>query len=795
MQQDQLNNNRHELWNLSLRDLFYKYIRFLPLFLLSTALALFAAYAYLRYATPIYSVGGTMYIKSEKSGSRSDKFEDLFVNDKAQNIQSEIEVLKSKPLMSRVVQKLGLQFNYYAKGKIKTPNIYKQTPFLIEGVKVIDSSRQFTMKIKFNNEREFTVNDESVVFKVGQTFGNNNGEFRLKRVPGTLVGKDYQVTWIPTWALATSLSGSLQVTPKSVGTGILSINMQTPTSAIGSDVINKLMEEYAIYTVEEKNLASDKILVFIDGRLNLLGDELDSLIDERNAYAIRNQIIDIEGQSSAYLENINETDKLIHTQQLQLEIADFVRDYLSDKQNVFSKVVVPSQFSLEDATLAALIEGYNTLAVERRALLDANVPAENPVIKEKEEQIEKTRLSILENVKNVRASIDLSVGKLKSQSGVSEAQLKNLPVKTKVFNEYTRQIETKLALYKLLQEEGERTAITRSANIANSKIIDRASPSSQPVKPNRRTIQILAILLGLGIPALFIFIKEVLNDKIATRFDIEKITAAPILGEVGHSYADKALIVNKTSRGMVAEQFRIIRSNLQYVIGTMDKKVLLVTSSFSGEGKSFVSTNGGAALALAGKKTIILEFDIRKPKVLSGLGMEKGPGISNYLVGKATLDQVIRQVPDHENLYVLGCGPIPPNPSELLLDKRVDEMFAWLKEHFDVVIVDTAPVGMVSDAMTLGKYADCTLYLVRQGHTFKKQIALIDELYKDNKLPKVSIIINDVKIKPGYGYYGSGRYGYGYGYGFGSYYEEEHPPKTFLEMLLNFKKRIKSKTK
>lgn len=237
---------------------------------------------------------------------------------------------------------------------------------------------------------------------------------------------------------------------------------------------------------------------------------------------------------------------------------------------------------------------------------------------------------------------------------------------------------------------------------------------------------------------------------------------------------------------MVAEQFRIIRSNLQYVLNKKEKATILVTSSFSGEGKSYVSTNMGAVLALAGKKTVILEFDIRKPKVLSGLGVPKGPGITNFLIGKAeNLNDIIRPVPEHENLFVLGCGPIPPNPSELLLDPRLDEMFDWLKQHFDIVLVDTAPVGMVSDAMTLSKYADCTLYLVRQGHTFKKQVALIDEFHKESRLPKLSIIINDVKLKPGYGYYGYGRYGYGYGYGYGSYYEEETPPHNFFERMLN----------
>jgi capsular exopolysaccharide synthesis family protein len=195
----------------------------------------------------------------------------------------------------------------------------------------------------------------------------------------------------------------------------------------------------------------------------------------------------------------------------------------------------------------------------------------------------------------------------------------------------------------------------------------------------------------------------------------------------------------------------------------------------------------GAVLSLAGKKTIILEFDIRKPKVLSSLGMSKKPGITNFLVGKSNLDEIVIQIPDFENLYALPCGPIPPNPSELLLSSKVDELFEQLKAKFDVVIIDTAPVGMVSDAQTLGKYADCTLYIVRQGYTYKKQVALIDEFYQQQKLPRVSIVINDVKVKPGYGYYGYGRYGYGYGYGSNyGYYEEETPKGSFFDRVFGF---------
>jgi capsular exopolysaccharide synthesis family protein len=229
----------------------------------------------------------------------------------------------------------------------------------------------------------------------------------------------------------------------------------------------------------------------------------------------------------------------------------------------------------------------------------------------------------------------------------------------------------------------------------------------------------------------------------------------------------------------VAEQFRIIRSNLQYVLNHIPKPVILVTSSFSGEGKSFISTNIGAVMAVAGKRTVILEFDIRKPKILSHLNLPKSAGLTNYLLGKAKLEDLFISVEGSENLFVLPCGPVPPNPAEILLDPKLNELFEYLREHFDAVIMDTAPVGMVSDAMTLSKFADATLYIVRQGHTFKKQVGLIDEFYTQGKLPKISIILNDVKIRTGYGYYGYGRYGYGYGYGSG-YFDDEVPAQGML---------------
>ena len=778
------NFNKSELWSLSLRDLFYKYIRFLPWFVLSVALSLFGAYAYLRYATPIYATGGTLVIKTEQQGGRGDKYDDIFGGGKSQNIQSEIEVLRSRSLMARVVQKKNLQFSYFVKGKIKTANIYKASPFYLEVSNLKDPDRAFTLKIKVVDENGFRLNSDTITIPFNQPFVNQFGSFRLMRNVGIGLSKDYSIVYQPLGTAAAVFAGSIQVAPKSVGTGILNIAMQSPNPMLAADIINQLMDEYAGYTRELKKRTQDSSLAFIEDRLATYGRELDSVQDQLLRYSQLNNVIDISKQSSVYFDNISQADKAINEQQLQLNTADFIESYLRDKKNTYSPVLVPSSLGLNDATLNGLVNEYNRLQIERQSMLDGNIPKGNPVIIELNQQVEKLRISLMENLVNIKKSYLKTISSLRENSGQSQGQLQSLPYKEKGFMDIKRQVDNKQILYNIMLQKREETALSRASTIENSQIIERAIPSSTPIKPRKRSIQIMAILIGLAVPALFVFAGEVLNDKVSTRFDVEKITSAPILGEVGHSYSDSTLVVNKTTRSMVAEQFRIIRSNLQYIVGKGDKTAILVTSSFSGEGKSFVSTNVGAVMALAGKKTVILELDIRKPKVLSGLGMQKGPGITNFLIGKGELKDLVRPVPDHENLYVLGCGPVPPNPSELLLSPKVDEMFAWVKENFDVVMVDTAPVGMVSDAQTLSKYVDCTLYLVRQGHTFKKQVTLIDEFYKDNKLPSVSIIINDVKMKPGYGYYGYGRYGYGYGYGYGSYYEEEHPPKNFAEKLI-----------
>lgn len=782
---DQHITTQNELGNLGIKDLFFKYIRFLPVFILSLAMALFGSYVYLRYATPYYRASGTLMIKNDKQSGGSaggdERLNQLVMNDRTQNIQNEIEVLKSKPLMERVVNALHLQVGYKAIGKIKSPNIYKQAPFLLEIFELRDSSHAFSLGIKFVNPNSFTINDEKKLYSFGQLFKNYYGVFRLVRNNYGL-GKEYIVSWEPTQRVTADMAGKILVTPKP-GTGILMLSLETTNPILASDVVNQLMVEYGELTKEDKNAEAALTLIFIEKSLKRVQHQIDSIQREKTDFERENNLIGLESQMDNYFKNITESDKSANDQMMLLNVTELIENYLSDKQNNFK--TVPSSLGLKDETLDAKILEYNKAQSYRKSLLESHIPLTNPAVKEQDQLIEKLRTDILEAAKNIKASVSASLNNYKRRENSAEGQIKSLPPKIKRLKEFETELNSKMGIYSYLMEKGLTTTISQASTLSNSKIIEKSLPSGTPVKPNKRSIQLLAILIGIGLPGLFIFMLEVVNDKVTTRFDIEKITQAPILGEVGHSYADNALIVSKTNRGMVAEQFRIIRSNLQYIVNKIEKPVILVTSSFSGEGKSFVTTNVGAVLALAGKKTVIIESDIRKPKILSGLGMSKKPGLTNYLLGKANIEDLPILVPGYDNLYVLSCGPVPPNPAELLLESRVEDLFSHLKERFDVVLVDTAPVGMVSDAMTLGKFANCTLYIVRQGHTYKKQIALIDEFYKEGKLPKVSVVLNDIQVKPGYGYYGYGRYGYGYGYK-SNYYEEEHPEQTFFSRVFGW---------
>jgi tyrosine-protein kinase Etk/Wzc len=477
------------------------------------------------------------------------------------------------------------------------------------------------------------------------------------------------------------------------------------------------------------------------------------------------------------------------SQEVQLKVLDYLTKYLDDEKNLYR--TVPVSLGISEPSLQTLISEYNAAQLKRETLLKSTTPS-NPGIRDLDTELEKLRQQIRENLNNIHQSYLINRDNLLAKTRQAQDEIGEVPGKGRKILEITRQQKILEDLYSFLLQKRLEASISSASTVSNSKVLEPAKSLSVPIRPDRKSLYILAILLGLGIPIGIIALKEYLNDKITSKQDVEKLTQAPILGEIGHSDRNETLVVTKNNRKFISEQFRIIRTNLQYILNKIERPVLLVTSSFSGEGKSFVSTNIGSVMALTGKKTVILEFDIRKPKIIAGLDLKGKVGLTNFIVGNATIQQIIIPVEQVENLYVIPCGPIPPNPAELLLDEKVKELFNYLKLNFDAVIIDSAPIGLVSDAFILSIYADATLYIMRQDYTLKKQLSLVDDLYRKNKLPKISILLNDVKTSSSYGgYYGNYGYGYGYGYGHGGDYFDEEQRKQ--RGLLNRIKSIFSK--
>ena len=780
---EEIKSSQRPKLTISPREIIFRYIRYLPWVIISISLALVVAYIKLRYSTPIYSVAGKLLVTSQTPyGGRDDKFDDIFSMQSGNNkLNDEIEIIKTRNMATRVIRSLGLQKQVYSKGKIRSSIIYStDVPFNFDILSMTDSSNGFSVLVTFSGEDQFLLNEKPQKHFFNETINFPNVSFRItangkdRRIFGS---NDFIITWQPAENLAPGLSMGINVVRINDVTNVLNLAYSTENSRQGVDVVNQYMKEYQQASLEDKKQIAAQTLSFIDEQLDTVFHELGGVERNLQKYREKNRIFKPETQAELTLNEFSDNSKEQSLLGVKLKVIDYLINYLSDNKNQFS--IIPSTLGIEDPTLLQQTSQFNKLQLDRETALKNTTPS-NPRIVSIEGIIQKLRLDMIESLKNVRQAQSLIMEQLSGKSRETNRVITAIPSKEKQMLEVTRQQSILQELYQYLLQKKLETAIASASTISNIKVIEPAIDSNVPVSPNKKGLYIIALFIGIAIPVGFIFIREYLDDKVKSKHDVQQSTDAPVLGEIGHADQANALVVTRNNRKVIAEQFRIVRSNLQYVLPKVEKPVLIVTSSFSGEGKSFISTNLGAVLALSGKRTAILEFDIRKPKILKGLGLHERKGITNYIVGSLDLQEIIHPVPDVENLFVIPCGPVPPNPAEMLLNEKVDQLFAELKKRFDAIIIDTAPVGLVSDAITLGRYADSSVYIVRHGYTMKKQIQLIDDLYRNNKLPHLSIIINDIQAQGGYGgYYGYGDYGYGYGYGYSTekngagYFEQE----------------------
>ncbi|HYD20200.1 MAG TPA: polysaccharide biosynthesis tyrosine autokinase, partial [Flavipsychrobacter sp.] len=699
--------------------------------------------------------------KKAGGGAENQVLSELGMGGKS-NVDNEIEIFKSRSLMERVVKGMQLNVRYYAVGAVHQSELFDKKPFTFHyfpDVKdtVDNKNYDYELVLENNNQLELTRDDKKWKASYGDTLVLPTGKAVIELTTAEPIDHHkFRVIITGQDKIVDKYVRSLTVNAVNKQVSVIVTTLQETHPKRGEAVLNRLIEEYMKANVEDNNMITDSTIAFIDSRLMLVGEELMGIEKEIEGFKKENELTDISEQSKILLNTSDAYVKQLTEKQVQLEIINSLEKYLSDNQN--DKKVIPASLVIQSPVLYNIIDKYNDMQAKKERLLVGSTEA-NPLVENMDVQLETLRGNMKSGIVSMKRDLEINISKLQQYAGNVESKIRQVPAKERVFLEFSRQQNIKQELYLFLLKKREESAISKSSSLANAKMIDSARRENAPFKPVKSFVLLVALLAGLGVPGLALSIKDHLNNKISTRNDITNFTTAPIIGEICHSEGEQMVVVQKNTHTVLAEQFRAMRTNLRFLLPDPEKKVIIFTSSISGEGKSFASTNLSAALALSGKRVVLLEFDMRKPGITKNLNIFSNKGLSSYLVGDLMLSEIVVPSGLVEGLYIIPSGPIPPDPTEIILLPKLNELFEELREQFDYVIVDSPPIGLVTDAQLLADHADASLYMVRLGYTPKHRLPIIHDVYEKRKLPKVNLILNDVKAGPGYGGYG-GYYAY-----------------------------------
>lgn len=753
-------------------------------FVLLVIMSLVAAWLYLRYTTPTYRINAKILIQDDSKGGGMpgpEIFEQLELFNNKSSVDNEMEILQSRTLLEQVVTNLHLNVVYYAEGRIKETEQYGNLPFHAEWLSMKDTlSHTITYEIRPVGDGKYSITNDDINLTANwnDTIRVPEGVLMLKRdkiFPFEYDAYQMKVSSIEKTVAKYRLNLDMGIPNKQVS--VIDLMLASDVPGKGERVLNELITTYLQNGKEDKNRVADSTISFIDNRLMIVSRELSDVEMAIQQFKQANDVADLSEQAKLLVNNSSESAKLLSDAQVRLNIVESLEQYIKDEKN--NKRIVPSSLVVTDATFIALIEKYNALQMQRERLTMSSTDA-NPLVLNIDQQLAGLRGDISSNLASFKKGVEIELRELQRHSGAMTQQVKKVPAKERVFLDYSRQQALKQDLYLFLLKKREESAISKTSNIAKARIIDLAKSETLPFKPKKAFIFVLAFLIGLAIPSLILYLRDLLNRRISSKDDIVSQTPVPVIAEIGHS-ADLDLSTKEGSQSVVAEQFRAMRTNLQFVLSGEKDKVILLTSSMSGEGKTFVATNLATVLGLSEKKVLLMELDLRKPKISEKLGISNSVGFSTYAIGRSQLEDIIKPSGINENCWIIPSGPIPPNPAELLMLDQTVKLFAELRSMFDYIIIDTAPIGLVTDAQLLAKNADATLYLVRQAYTFKQQLLLTKELFLQRKMPRLNLVINDVKNGHTYGY----GYGYSYAYGYGS---EDNRPKGLLS---RFRKTVR----
>lgn len=773
----------------TLREQIEIYLRHWPWFIIGVIIALSLAYIYLRYTTPFFQSTTSIIIKDSKGrGAASElaAFEDigLISGMNSNSIENEIEILKSRQLIRNVVDELNLNIRYNREGKFKTSELFLNKPF---EVKILNENQYATLpssqfKITITSSNTFQLIDEVNNININAGFGDKIElpYFDIIVIPNLEVIESskfeynytLQVQILNPENIVSYYRSAIQVNPVVRNSSVIQLSLNDPVKDKAEYILNELVVQYNKDAIDDRNMVATNTARFIDERLQIITQELDSVETDKVVFKQDNRLTNIEAEAQMFLENASDLNKRQLDITTQMSLVDNIINYLAEDDLT---ALLPSNLGISQDGLQGLIQNYNQFVLERNKLLRSSTE-QNPVVVNLANQISQLKANVLRSLNNVKSSLETSLRDLRRQEAVFGSRITQVPDTEKELRNIIRQQNIKEALYLFLLQKREETSLSLAVTAPKAKIVDFAHTSPSPISPKPNIIFLAALLLGLLVPFLIIYLNQLLYNKVSNRKDIEKIAPnITLIGEIPKLARGEDELIKNNDTSVLAESFRILRTNLQYILAnkklTDKSKTIFVTSTVKGEGKTFISVNLALTLSNVGKKVILIGADIRNPKLQKFIqNANSKRGFTDYLVQpELTIDELIYKSPFNKTLDVLFSGSIPPNPAELLLNDRVAILFEDLKQKYDYVIVDTAPSMLVTDTLLINNFADLTLYVVRADYTERRLLEFPVDCVEEGKLQSVSFILNNLKMANfGYG----NKYGYTYGAEKKSFFEK-----------------------
>lgn len=786
------------------KEVIFTYLSYWKWFVLSIFIAVSAGFLFYRYQVPQFVASASVLFRDDQSSSGvlADElavFEDLGVISKKHNLENEIEILHSRSLVTRVVKDLDLNVNYFTFGRPIFHQKYEDAPLTLNrisdeaeddffGTWIVEpiSVDRYTLQ---RNESSNKIGE----FAFGDTIKLQDNAFWVLNKTGffspSLLNKPYRISIIPIETAVNYYLAAMKIETVGKSSSVISITVKDALPQKAIDFINNLIVQLNEEAIMDKNLISKNTSDFIADRIDYITNELDDVEGEVENYKQNRKLTDLSSEAKSYLEQSNTIEAEIVKVGSELKLLtmleeDFELKYQKDE-------VIPSNLGFQAEGLNDQINAFNKLIVEKQKLQYYS-GERNPVIIGLNQEIASARSTLMSSLKRVKSTYQIKFNELSEQSNKVIDKISKVPEFERQYRNIYRQQQIKEELYLYLLQKREESNLAQAITVANAKIIDDAYSTGNPVNPGRKIYLIFSVIIGFILPIVIVNIYSLFDTKVHGKLDIDFLKL-PFLGEIPLAKEDKTIYVSDKDRGSVAEAFRMLRTNVEFICENQkDKaKLIFVTSTISKEGKSFMSINLAASFGLLGKRVLLLGTDLRHPKIADYLNLSTpNKGLVNLLTKEeiALQDVVIPKSVSGYPFDILQSGPVPPNPSEILMRKGVKEVFENLKLSYDYIIADTAPVGIVADTLLISHLADATLFVVRADYLDKRALKIIDSMNKDKRFVNLALILN------GQDFAKSRNYGYGYGYGMGYHYQYGYNAYMYLdeEKTFSFKKYIKT---